>query len=158
LIYIAIIEEVREFVYVYEATDCTDAINKFIALDPKQAVPSYASILQGPTQIELRVPCVNDASRGQNYYHPNMMPPLIQGTPTFTNPFTTFYTATLREIRFTGYTINCDPSMLQSMIVQLNPSIDTLPEGVTIAMALQQSTVRPVYLYDPNGDYVSWWV
>jgi hypothetical protein len=48
--------------------------------------------------------------------------------------------------------------MLQSMIVQLNPSIDTLPEGVTIAMALQQSTVRPVYLYDPNGDYVSWWV
>jgi hypothetical protein len=158
MIYSVIVQETREFVYAFEALDQTDAMNKFIALDPKQPVPCWAAILQGPTQVDVSVSNITTAALGQEYICTNTAPQRILTIPTFDNPFESSYTATLRELRFTGYWVTCERWQLDSFILQLNPSIDVLPEGVTISMALQQSTVRPVYLYDPNGNYISWWV
>ena len=157
MIYNAILNETREFVYAFTASDGADAMNKFITLDPKNPVPDYASILQGPIQFDAGVSNLCDAARGDYYQFKGQLT-LVQGTPVFTNPFSSSYTATMRECRFISYWIDCNPSELNGLVIQLNPSIDTLPAGVTVAIPMQQSTIRPVTLYDPKGVYVSWWV
>lgn len=164
MIYSCVIAEIREFVYTFEAiesTDQTDAINKFVSLNPEITTPSYAFIIQGPTQIDLSVQSLCDAARGDSYQFKGQLQ-LIQGTPTFSNPFSQFYTATLREVRLQAYFINCDVTdqntLLNSIVEQLNPSNPILPNGVTLATTLQQNSVNPVCLIDPFGITVNWWV
>lgn len=155
--YYAVVAQTNEYQY-WVTADTEEYVLNFLlpVLDPS-ALPAEASLCHGPVQVDVQVMSLTDEHGTAIPVPPVAIQPLQDTSPTNTAPATTklVYRATVRQQQFVMYYIIAAdiPSML-ALLAQTNPSVSTLPDGVTVSAKLQGSTVRTVECQRQDGSYL----